>query len=250
MPIVFSGRELHADLVLIKMYDYDVILGMDFLGKYNSLIECRRRRVIFHPYGEQKFEFVGESRKQPKAMISSMRAKKLLTHGCMGYLATIVDKSVEAKGNVEDVPIVRDFIDVFPEELPGLPPDREIQFEIELLPGTAPISKAPYRMAPAELKELQAQLQDLLDKRFIRPSHSPWGAPVLFVKKKDGTLRMCIDYRELNKVTVKNKYPLPRIDDLFDQLKGATIFSKINLCSDYHQLKIKEEDVPKSAFRT
>ncbi|KAL5553282.1 hypothetical protein UlMin_040683 [Ulmus minor] len=199
---------------------------------------------------EQKFEFVGESRKQPKVMISSMRAKKLLTSGCMGYLATIVDKSVEAKGNVEDVPIVRDFVDVFPEELPGLPPDREIQFEIELLPGTAPISKAPYRMAPAELKELQAQLQDLLDKRFIRPSHSPWGAPVLFVKKKDGTLRMCIDYRELNKVTVKNRYPLPRIDDLFDQLKGATIFSKIDLRSGYHQLKIKEEDVPKSAFRT
>ncbi|KAL5543368.1 hypothetical protein UlMin_007152 [Ulmus minor] len=157
IPIVFSGRELHADLVLIKMYDYDVILGMDFLGKYNALIECRRRRVIFHPYEEQKFEFVAS--------------------GCMGYLATIVDKSVEAKGNVEDVPIVRDFVDVFPEELPGLPPDREIQFEIELLPGTAPISKAPYRMAPAELKELQAQLQDLLDKRFIRPSHSPWGAP-------------------------------------------------------------------------
>ncbi|KAL5540511.1 hypothetical protein UlMin_046259 [Ulmus minor] len=250
VPIVFSGRELHADLVLIKMYDYDVILGMDFLGKYNALIECRRRRVIFHPYEEQKFEFVGESRKQPKVMISSMRAKKLLTSGCMGYLATIVDKSVEAKGNVEDVPIVRDFVDVFPEELPGLPPDREIQFEIELLPGTAPISKAPYRMAPAELKELQAQLQDLLDKRFIRPSHSPWGAPVLFVKKKDGTLRMCIDYRELNKVTIKNRYPLPRIDDLFDQLKGATIFSKIDLRSGYHQLKIKEEDVPKSAFRT
>ncbi|KAL5545187.1 hypothetical protein UlMin_008971 [Ulmus minor] len=214
VPIVFSGRELHADLVLIKMYDYDVILGMDFLGKYNALIECRRRRVIFHPYEEQKFEFVGESRKQPKAVISSMRAKKLLA------------------------------------KLPGLPPDREIQFEIELLPGTAPISKAPYRMAPAELKELQAQLQDLLDKKFIRPSHSPWGAPVLFVKKKDGTLRMCIDYRELNKVTVKNRYPLPRIDDLFDQLKGATIFSKIDLRSGYHQLKIKEEDVPKSAFRT
>ncbi|KAL5540549.1 hypothetical protein UlMin_043252 [Ulmus minor] len=123
VPIVFSGRELHADLVLIKMYDYDVILGMDFLGKYNALIECRRRRVIFHPYEEQKFEFVGESRKQPKVVISSMRAKKLLASGCMGYLATVVNKSVETKGNVEDVPIVRDFVDVFPEELPGLPPD-------------------------------------------------------------------------------------------------------------------------------
>ena len=112
--------------------------------------------------------------------------------------------------------MVNEFVSVFPEDLPGLPPDREVTFEIEVLPGTAPISKAPYRMAPVELRELQVQLQELLDKGFIRPSYSPWGAPVLFVKKKDGTLRMCVDYRELNKVTVKNKYPLPRIDDLFD----------------------------------
>ena len=112
--------------------------------------------------------------------------------------------------------MVQEFLEVFPEDLPGLPLDREIEFVIDLLPGTAPISKAPYRMAPAELKELKVQLQDLLDKGFIRPSHSPWGAPVLFVKKKDGTMRLCIDYRELNKVTIKNKYPLPRIDDLFD----------------------------------
>ena len=141
-------------------------------------------------------------------------------------------------------------MEVFPEELPGLPAEREILFEIELLPGTAPVSKAPYRMAPAELKELQTQLQELLDKGFIRPSHSPWGAPVLFVKKKDGTFRMCIDYRELNKVTIKNKYPLPLIDDLFDQLKEASVFSKIDLRSGYHQLKIKESDIPKTAFRT
>ena len=105
-------------------------------------------------------------------------------------------------------------------------------------------------MAPAELKELQSQLQELLDKGFIRPSHSPWGAPVLFVKKKDGSFRMCIDYRELNKVTVKNKYPLPRIDDLFDQLKGAKVFSKIDLRSGYHQLRVKDDDIPKTAFRT
>ena len=110
--------------------------------------------------------------------------------------------------------------------------------------------KAPYRMAPAELKELHEQLQELLNKGFIRPSHSPWGAPVLFVKKKDGTMRLCIDYRELNKVTIRNKYPLPRIDDLFDQLQGATVFSKIDLRSGYHQLKIKEGDIPKSTFST
>ena len=146
----------------------------------------------------------------------------------------------ETKSRPEEVPIVKEFIEVFPEELPGLPPEREISFEIELLPGSAPVSKAPYRMAPAELKELQIQLQELLDRGFIRQSYSPWGAPVLFVKKKDGTLRMCIDYRELNKITIKNKYPLPRIDDLFDQLRGASIFSKIDLRSGYHQLRIRK----------
>ena len=125
-----------------------------------------------------------------------------------------------------------------------------MEFSIELLLGTSPISKAPYRLTPAELKELKTQLEELIKLGFIRPSHSPWGAPVLFVKKKDGTMRLCIDYRELNKVTVKNKYPLPRIDDLFDQLAGTAVYSKIDLRSGYHQLKVREEDVPKTAFRT
>ena len=125
--------------------------------------------------------------------------------------------------------MVQEFCDVFPEDLTGLPPPREVDFAIELVPGSQPISKPPYRMAPAELKELKEQLEDLIKKSFIRPSISPWGAPVLFVKKKDGTMRLCIDYRELNKITIKNKYPLPRIDDLFDQLNGATVFSKIDL---------------------
>ncbi len=143
---------------------------------------------------------------------------------------------------------MNEFIDVFPEELPGLPPEREIDFGIDLLPGTEPISIPPYRMAPAELRELKEQLKDLLEKGFIRPSVSPWGAPVLFVRKKDGTLRMCIDYRQLNRVTIKNKYPLPRIDDLFDQLQGAKYFSKIDLRSGYHQVRVKEKDIPKTAF--
>ena len=147
-------------------------------------------------------------------------------------------------------PRVREFLDVFPEESPGIPLDREVDLVIEILPGTVPMSRAPYRMAPTKLKELKSQLQELLDKGFIRPSVSPWGAPVLFVKKKNGTLRMCIDYRQINKVTVKNKYPLPRIEDLFDQLKGAGVFSKIDLRSGYYQLRVKEEDVPKTAFRT
>jgi hypothetical protein len=148
------------------------------------------------------------------------------------------------------VKVVRDFPDVFPEELPGVPPNREVEFGIELQPGAAPVSAAPYRMAPVELKELKAQLQELLDRGFIRPSISPWGAPVLFVKKKDGTMRLCIDYRQLNKLTVKNRYPLPRIDDLFDQFRGACVFSKIDLRSGYYQMKVKEDDVSKTAFRT
>ena len=146
-----------------------------------------------------------------------------------GFLASIMDKKKEDNLKLEDIPVVRDFSDVFPEDLPGLPPDREIKFKIELAPGTGLISKTPYRMAPTELKELHEQLQELVNKGFICPSHSPWGAPVLFVKKKDGTMRLCIDYRELNKVTIRNKYPLPRIDDLFDQLQGAIMFSKIDL---------------------
>ncbi|TLX66918.1 RNA-directed DNA polymerase, partial [Labilibacter sediminis] len=120
----------------------------------------------------------------------------------------------------------------------------------DLVPGSAPIARTPYRLAPAEMKEMMGQLQELSDKGFIRPSTSPWGAPVLFVKKKDGSMRMCIDYRELNKVTIKNRYPLPRIDDLFDQLQGASYFSKIDLRSGYHQLKVHDDDVPKTAFRT
>ncbi|GJV69829.1 putative reverse transcriptase domain-containing protein [Tanacetum coccineum] len=134
-------------------------------------------------------------------------------------------------------------------DLSGIPPDRQVEFRIDLIPGATPIAKTPYRLAPSEMKELMSQLQELLNKGFIRPSSSPWGAPILFVKKKDGSMRMCIDYRELNKVTVKNVYPLPRIDDLFDQLRGERWFSKIDLRSGYHQLKVREEDIPKMYFR-
>ena len=126
--------------------------------------------------------------------------------------------------SMEDIPIVREFTDVFPEELLGIVPDREIEFTIDLVPGASPVSIDPYQMAPAELFELKTQLSDYLDKGFIQPSMSPWGAPVLFVKKKDGSMHMSIDYRRLNKLMVCNKYPLPRIDDLFDQLQGSTIF--------------------------
>ena len=135
----------------------------------------------------------------------------------------------KAKPSLSDIPTVSDYPDEFSEQFPGLPPQREIEFEIDVVPGATPASITPYRMAPVELKDLKLKLQELLEKGFIRLSVSPWGASVLFVKKKDGTLRLCVDYRQLNKMTVKNKYPLPRIDDLFDQLKGASVFSKIDL---------------------
>jgi hypothetical protein len=151
---------------------------------------------------------------------------------------------------VKMIPVVPEYADVFPDELPRMPPDRDIEFPIELQPGTTPISKRPYHMPPAELAELKKQLQELLDKGFIRPSTSPWGCPALFVKKKDESLRLCIDYRPLNAATIKNKYPLPRIDVLFYQLVGARVFSKIDLRSGYHQIKIRASDIPKTAFST
>ncbi|KAG8491253.1 hypothetical protein CXB51_014429 [Gossypium anomalum] len=192
---------------------------------------------------------IGERRDYLSNVISALRAEKWIRKGCEAYLA-FVSQTDEEGLTVDKVRTVKEFQDVFQEELPGLPPNREVKFGIDLLPGTAPVSIAPYRMAPKELVELKAQIQELLDRGFIRPSVSPWGALVLFVKKKDGTMRMCIDYRQLNKLTIKNKYPLPRIDDLFDQLKGASVFSKIDLRSGYHQLRVKEADIHKTAFRT
>nr|GFC35876.1 retrotransposon protein [Tanacetum cinerariifolium] len=152
--------------------------------------------------------------------------------------------------SLETHPVVQDFSDVFSKELLGIPPEHEVEFGIELVSGTQPISKASYRMAPIELQELKEQLQKFFDLGFNRPSVSPWGAPVLFVKKKDGSMRLCIDYRELNRVTTRNRYLLPRIEDLFDQLYGAKFFSKIDLRSGYHQLRVKEQDIPKTAFCT
>ncbi|GJU08837.1 putative reverse transcriptase domain-containing protein [Tanacetum coccineum] len=169
------------------------------------------------------------------------------------FLAHVTTKEVEdnsEKKRLKDVPIVRDFPKVFPEDFPGLPPTRQVEFQIDLVPGAAPVARVPYRLAPSEMKELSEQLQELSDKGFIRPSSSPWGAPVLFVKKKDRSFWMCINYRELNKLTVKNRYLLPRIDDLFDQLQGSSVYSKIDLRSGYHQLRVREEDILKTAFRT
>ncbi|KAL0544328.1 hypothetical protein IC582_019441 [Cucumis melo] len=247
--IEIAGHVIEVTLIVLDMLDFDVILGMDWLAVNHASIDCSRKEVTFNPPSMASFKFKGGGSKSLPQVISAIRASKLLSQGTWGILASVVDTR-EADVSLSSEPVVRDYPDVFPEELPGLPPHREVEFAIELEPGTVPISRAPYRMAPAELKELKVQLQELLDKGFIRPSVSPWGAPVLFVKKKDGSMRLCIDYRELNKVTVKNRYPLPRIDDLFDQLQGATVFSKIDLRSGYHQLRIKDEDVPKTAFRS
>ncbi|TQD86597.1 hypothetical protein C1H46_027863 [Malus baccata] len=248
-PVRVDNVIMPANLIPLDIVDFDVILGADWLHYNRAHIDCYGKLVTFLRPGLPEVTFVGERSGVRHGVISAIRARKLLSKGCQGYLAHVVLNDV-APSSVEEVGVVRHYSDVFPDDLPGLPPERDVEFSIELLPGTNPISLTPYRMAPAELKELKIQLQELIDKGFIQPSSSPWGAPVLFVRKKDGTLRLCIDYRQLNRVTIKNRYPLPRIDDLFDQLKGACVFSKIDLRSGYYQLKIKDEDVHKSAFRT
>ncbi|XP_071925957.1 uncharacterized protein [Coffea arabica] len=250
--VELKDKKLEVDLVQINMSDFDVILGMGWLARHFVQIDCRKKRVLFMKPNEEDFSYqenIGSRRVRRLPLLSAMQAYRAIRKGCEAYLAYVVDTE-EEEMSLEKNPVLKDFPDVFPEDLPGLPPDREIEFEMNVIPEANPISKAPYRMTPAELKELKEQLQELLNKKFIRPSVSPWGAPVLFVKKKDGSLRLCIDYRELNRITIKNKYPLPRIDDSFNQLKGAKVFSKIDLRSGYHQLKIKVEDIQKSAFRT
>ncbi|KAJ9561778.1 hypothetical protein OSB04_006938 [Centaurea solstitialis] len=247
--VELEGCLVPVVLRLIPMESLDVVLGWDWMIRNKVKIDCEQKMVrIKLPDGRTAVVY-GAKRNRSTSLILVIKANRCIRKGCVWFMAYVVD-SKKDKLEVKDVEVVRDYPEVFPEDLVSLPPDREIEFRIDLVPGATPIAKAPYRLAPSELKEMLAQLQELLDKGFIRPSTSPWGAPVLFVKKKDGTMRMCIDYRELNKATVKNKYPLPRIDDLFDQLQGAKFFSKIDLRSAYHQLKVREEDIPKTAFRT
>nr|GEU91148.1 putative reverse transcriptase domain-containing protein [Tanacetum cinerariifolium] len=187
----------NIDSMPVELGNFDVIVGIDWLAKYHALIVCDKK-VVRIPYGDEVY----------LAQVTSKKAE---------------DKSEEKR--LEDVPIVREFLEVFTKDLPGLPPAQKVEFQIDLVPGAAPVAWAP-------------------------PSSSPWGAPVLFVKKKNGSFRMCIDYRKLNKLTVKNRYPLSRIDDLFDQLQGSRVYSKIDLRSGYHQLRVREEDIPKTAYRT
>ncbi|WVZ80457.1 hypothetical protein U9M48_027928 [Paspalum notatum var. saurae] len=208
----------------MDLVDIDVILGMETLNKWGVKIDCARRTVHLTASDGQGVEISATS---PSGYLHQMEVKP--TYG---------------------IRVVREFPDVFPDELLGMPPDRDVEFLIELLPGTAPIAKRQYRVAPKEQELIKENIDELLGKGFIRPSSSPWAFLVLFVDKKDGSRRMCVDYRALNDVTIKNKYPLPRIDDLFDQLQGACVFSKIDLRSGYHQMKIRPSDIPKTAFIT
>jgi len=247
-PFRMYECELLADLYKFELTDLGYF-GDGLVGQVPAQIDCSKQKVSLKGPNGEKIVHRGQSPRMGVKLVSAMKARKLLGKGCEGFLCHAVNTE-HAKPSLEDIPVVKEFPEVFPDEIPSMPPLREVEFCINLTAGATPISKAPYRMAPAELKELKTQLEELLEKGYIRPSTSPWGAPVLFVKKKDGTLRLCIDYRELNKITVKNRYPLPRIDDLFDQLRGAGTFSKFDLRSGCHQLRLKDDDIPKTAFRT
>src|SRR5262249_52365792 len=195
VDVFIDGRSMVAMVHILNMHDYDMILGMDWLGQHHALLDCHKRRVIFRTPGEEELVFQCPRTRSSRVLISCLKAYKMIGKGCEAFLASVVAISDEGfSSSVADIEVIREFPDVFSDDLPGLPPVREIDFAIELIPGTSPISISPYRMAPTELAELKKQLHDLLDKGLIRPSVSPWGAPVLFVKKKDGSFWMCIDY--------------------------------------------------------
>jgi hypothetical protein len=227
VPIKLGNFIFKTTPLIMGLDSVDIILGTNWLSRHHVVIVVATRAIEIH------------------SPLDGEITLYLPDQGCTRFCAfTMIESPVER------IPIVYDYPDVFLDEFPGMPPDRDIEFAIELQPGTAPISKRPYRMPPIELAELKKQLQELLDKGFILPSTSPWGCPALFVKKKDESLRLCVDYCPLNAVTIKNKYPLPRIDVLFDQLVGARAFSKIDLRSGYHQIKIRASDIPMTAFST
>ncbi|GKD93102.1 putative reverse transcriptase domain-containing protein, partial [Tanacetum coccineum] len=224
-----EGHTFDIDLIPFGHGSFDVIVGMDWLSQHKAKIICHEKVVrIPLPYGEI-LRVLGEKPEEKVRCLMSAKTKEQ---------------------KLRDIVIVRNFPEVFPDDLSGLPPSREFEFRIDLIPRAMPVAKSPYRLAPSKMEELSSQLREFQDKGFIRPSSSPWGTPVLFIKKKDGSFRMCIDYTELNRLTIKSRYPLPRIDDLFDQLQGSQYFSKIDLWSGYRQLRVHEDDIPKIAFRT
>ena len=212
---MIHDRKFSTDLIALPFREYDLILGMDSLSRHRAIVDYDKKSMI-HKCPDQSTMTVHGIRFGPLYnVISTMQASRFLRKGCEAFLALVLD-SKRGQVKLENIRVVKEFSNAFPEELPSLPPERVVDLSVEILPGTTPISRGPYRMALTELKELKIQLQELLDKGFIRPSVSPQGAPILFVKKKDDTLWMCIDYRKINKVTVKYKYQLLRIEDLFD----------------------------------
>eukprot|EP00253_Pinus_taeda_P019316 PITA_19316 len=248
---MIAGQPVVADLNMLPLESYDVLIGMDWLEKHWALVNCKTKVIRYRDEAGIEQDMQGIKRPVQIRPITASQLAKCIWNRCQVYAIQAGYAETKNKENpLEHLPVIKEFADVFPEEIPGLPPKRDIDFTIELIPEAAPVSRTPYRMSVPELTELKVQLQELLDKNYICPSVSPWGAPVLFVRKKDGTLRMCIDYRQLNKLTIKNKYPLPRIDELFDQVKGAEVFSKIDLRSGYHQIRIKDEDIAKTTFKT
>ncbi|GKB56209.1 putative reverse transcriptase domain-containing protein [Tanacetum coccineum] len=242
------NQMFEVNLMPIELGTFDVIISMDWLVKHDALIVCGKKEVHI-PVKGKMLVVKGNCDVSRLKVVSCIKARKYIERGCHLFVAHVTEKEPKEKC-LEDVPMIREFPKVFPDDLPGLPPPRQVEFRIELVSGAAPVVHAPYRLVPSEIKELSNQLKELSEKGFIRSSSSPWGAPILFVKKRDGSFRMCIDYRELNKLTVKNRYLLSRIDDLFDQLQGSSVYSKIDLRSGYHQLGIREEDIPITAFRT
>ncbi|CAI8616278.1 unnamed protein product [Vicia faba] len=212
---------------------------MDWLKANYVHINCYDNTVRFSSLVEE----------EQSMLVSMKQLNEFMKDEALVFLL-MATLSMESQAVIANFPVVCNFLEVFSDEIPSAPPEREVEFSMDLVHGTSPISMAPYRMFASELAELKSQLEDLLEKNFVRPSVSPWGAHVLLVKKKDGSMRLCIDYHQLNKVTIKNKYPLRRIDDLMDRLVGARMFSKIDLRSGYHQIRVKEEDVQKTTFRT
>jgi hypothetical protein len=245
--VILADEVFLANLVVISLGAFDVILGMDWLSQYHAVISCFWKTVLLQAPSVKEVVFLGSSPKFTLSLLAQLlpdcRSRK------SGIFFSMVVES-EAALRVQDIRVVCDFADVFPAELPGIPSEQDAAFEIKLIPCTQPIHKALYRMVPKEKVELKRQLDDLLAKGFIRPSMSPWASLVLFVEKKDKSKRLCVGYRALNQVTIKNKYPLPRIEVLFEHLRGAQVFSKIDLNSGYHQLRIREEDIEKTAFCT
>ena len=213
--LIVHDREFSVDLIALPFHEFDLILEMDWLSKHRAIVDCDKKIVLLKCSDLSEVIVQGIRSESIPKVISTMEARHFLRKGCEAFFALILDSKRE-QVNLKNIPVIREFPDVFPNELSGVPPEREADLSIEVVRGMTPISRAPYRMASTELKELKTQLQELLDKGFIRPSVSPWGALVLFVKNTDGILRMCIDYGKINKVTIKKKYKFPRIEDLFD----------------------------------